>query len=150
MVTIREALEGDIPQIIEFQLKMALETENLWLDESTVQKGVKAVFQYPSKGKYFMAETNNEVVGTLLITYEWSDWRNATVLWLQSVFVKQEHRGKGVFKTMFQFIKNLVKTKPAYCGVRLYVVKTNQQAKSAYKKLGMSHHHYEMFEWMDQ
>jgi GNAT superfamily N-acetyltransferase len=149
MITIREALEGDISVIIEYQLKMALETENLWLDEVIVQKGVKAIFQFPSKGKYYMAEKGKEVVGTFLITYEWSDWRNATVLWLQSVFVKQEHRGKGVFKTMYQFIKNLVKTTPAYCGVRLYVVKSNQPAKSAYKKLGMSHHHYEMFEWMD-
>ncbi|MCC5931962.1 MAG: GNAT family N-acetyltransferase [Cyclobacteriaceae bacterium] len=148
MVIIREALEGDIPLIIEYQLKMALETENLWLDESNVQKGVKAVFQFPSKGKYYMAEKTKEVVGTLLITYEWSDWRNATVLWLQSVYVKQEHRGKGVFKTMFQFIKNLVKSSPTYCGVRLYVVNSNEQAKSAYKKLGMNDQHYEMFEWM--
>ena len=151
MVQIRTAKRFDSQQIKDFQIKMALETENLVLDESIVEKGVLAVFEDESKGTYYVAEIDGIVVGSLLTTYEWSDWRNGRVLWIQSVFVMPEHRGKGIYSMMYDHIKNLVKSKKLdFRGIRLYVDKTNQNAQKVYKKLGMENHHYEMFEWMDE
>ncbi|MGF1638443.1 MAG: GNAT family N-acetyltransferase [Cyclobacteriaceae bacterium] len=148
MIKIREAYIGDAQIITEFQLKMALETEKLWLDEQVVTKGVEAVLNQPNLGKYLIAEKELNPVGVFMITYEWSDWRNATVLWMQSVYVNPESRGEGVFTQMYSYLKKMVNTNPDYCGVRLYVVKNNEIAKSAYHNVGMSHEHYEMFEWM--
>ena len=151
MVQIRTAKRFDSQQIKDFQIKMALETENLVLDESIVEKGVLAVFEDESKGTYYVAEIDGIVVGSLLTTYEWSDWRNGRVLWIQSVFVMPEHRGKGIYSMMYDHIKNLVKSKKLdFRGIRLYVDKTNQNAQKVYEKLGMENHHYEMFEWMDE
>jgi len=151
MVQIRTAKRFDSQQIKDFQIKMALETENLVLDESIVEKGVLAVFEDESKGTYYVAEIDGIVVGSLLTTYEWSDWRNGRVLWIQSVFVMPEHRGKGIYSMLYDHIKNLVKSKKLdFRGIRLYVDKTNQNAQKVYEKLGMENHHYEMFEWMDE
>lgn len=151
MVQIRTAKRFDSQQIKDFQIKMALETENLVLDESIVEKGVLAVFEDESKGTYYVAEIDGIVVGSLLTTYEWSDWRNGRVLWIQSVFVMPEHRGKGIYSMLYDHIKNLVKSKKLdFRGIRLYVDKTNQNAQKVYEKLGMENHHYEMFEWMNE
>jgi predicted GNAT family acetyltransferase len=149
MIKIRNATKADKEAIAEFQMAMALETENLALDKEVVILGVEAVFEDSSKGAYYIAESNGNVIGSLLTTYEWSDWRNCQVLWIQSVFVKKEFRGMGVFKMLYENIKSKVLDKKnGYCGLRLYVDKTNKSAQSVYKKLGMENHHYETFEWM--
>ncbi|MCK5278881.1 MAG: GNAT family N-acetyltransferase [Cyclobacteriaceae bacterium] len=149
MIKIREANRSDAPSIIDFQLKMALETENLELTKSVVESGVKAVFDEDSKGAYYVAEVDGTVVGSLLTTYEWSDWRNGQILWIQSVYVANEFRGKGIYRNMYEYIKNKVRDhKLDFKGIRLYVDKTNDVAQKVYKKLGMENHHYEMYEWM--
>lgn len=145
---IREATEADIPSLLDFQLKMALETENITLDISALTLGVHRLFKDPTKGRYYVAEESGEVMGCLMTTYEWSDWRNGTVLWIQSVYVVKEHRAKGVYKEMYNHIRQLVESGPDLKGIRLYVDKTNNQAQLAYEKMGMNGDHYTVYEWM--
>lgn len=138
---------GDAKAIIDFQIKMAWETEKLNLDRAVLEKGVISVFNDPNKGTYFVAEDGGRVVASLLVTFEWSDWRNATVWWIQSVFVTEEYRRKGVFKKMYQFLADKVKRIPSLAGLRLYVDQSNTFAKEVYEKLGMNGNHYQMYEW---
>lgn len=147
-MTIREATTTDIPYLLDFQLKMAIETENITLEISTLTEGVNKLFKDPTKGKYYVAVDGNEVIGCLMTTYEWSDWRCGTVLWIQSVYIAAPHRGKGIYKKMYTFIHQMVNTDPDLRGIRLYVDKTNAAAKEVYKKLGMNGEHYQMYEWM--
>ena len=125
---------------------MALETEGKTLDESLVTPGVAAVFATPDKGFYIVAEIDGAVVGSLLITYEWSDWRNATFLWIQSVFVDADYRRQGVYTAMHNHVLSLTEADEGLCGVRLYVERTNLAAQQTYKSLGMDHSHYDMYE----
>lgn len=144
----REATEADIPSLLDFQLKMALETENITLDISSLTMGVHRLFKDTTKGRYYVAEENGEVVGCLMTTYEWSDWRNGTVLWIQSVYVAKEYRGKGVYKEMYSYIRELVDNDHDLKGIRLYVDKTNLQAQKTYAQIGMNGEHYTVYEWM--
>ncbi len=151
MIKVRAANRNDIPAIISFQLSMAMETEGLELDKPVLEQGVTAVFDDPSKGAYFIAEKDSEPVGGLMTTYEWSDWRNGTILWIQSVYVKKEHRKQGIYRKLYEHVKSLVLEQGSpYRGIRLYVDKTNVAAQQVYAKLGMNNHHYEMFEWMKE
>lgn len=144
---VRQAKTSDADAIVAFQLKMAKETEDLKLDEVTVKKGVEAVFHHPEKGIYFIAEEEIPVA-SLLLTPEWSDWRNATVYWLQSVYVLPEYRQAHVFSTMFSYVFERIKMDPDSAGLRLYVDKSNQKAIKVYEKLGMDGDHYRLFELM--
>lgn len=145
---VREATASDIDSIVHFQLEMASETENIVLDEATVKTGVSAVLADVSKGRYYVAEINGEVVSSLLTTYEWSDWRNGTVLWIQSVYVIPGSRRKGVYRSMYAHIKKLVSENGDFNGIRLYADKNNLPAQKTYKNLGMSADHYVTFEWL--
>lgn len=145
---IRQANIHDSQPIVEFQLAMAWETEQLRLDKPTVVKGVAAVFEDPSKGTYYVAEQDGQVVGSLLTTFEWSDWRNGTVLWIQSVYVKPEFRKKSIFSKLYRHVREKVVSDPELRGIRLYADKTNTPAHSVYEHLGMTAEHYQMFEWM--
>lgn len=148
-ITIRPGLLFDIDTIADFQVKMAFETENgLKLDPPTVNKGVSAVIDDPSKGKYWLAEVDGNVAGCLLTVPEWSDWRNGTVLWIHSVYVVPEFRKHGVYKALYAHLKELVETSSEYRGLRLYVDKTNMRAQEVYEKLGMDGSHYHLYEWM--
>ncbi len=147
MITIREAKPVDAPEIIDFQLKMAWETEGLELHKETVTKGVKAVFEEPSRGNYYVAEDEGYGSASLLITYEWSDWRCSNVWWFQSVYVLPEYRRKGVFRMMYNHIKDLA-AKYDIAGLRLYVETRNQPARQTYESLGMNSDHYSFYEWM--
>jgi ribosomal protein S18 acetylase RimI-like enzyme len=140
--------EGDAPAIVDFQIRMARETENLELDRATVGRGVAAVLGDPAKGRYWMAEREGRIVGSLLTTFEWSDWRDGTVLWIQSVYVVPEERGRGVYRALYEHLKRHVEEDPALKGIRLYVDKRNAAAQGIYERLGMTREHYEMFEWM--
>lgn len=148
MITIRTATPDDALFIIDFQLKMAMETEGILLDYHTVTEGVHAVFKDPAKGAYYVAVSDGKVIGSLMTTYEWSDWRCGTVLWIQSVFIVPEYRGQGVFKKMYEFIQQLVTPESGYRGIRLYVDKTNERAQRVYQRLGMNGEHYQVYEWM--
>ena len=143
---IREASPDDARRIVEFQQAMALETEGKTLDESLVTAGVDAVLHSPDKGFYIVAEIKDTVVGSLLITYEWSDWRNATFLWIQSVYVDAAHRRQGVYTAMHNHVLALAEADSDFCGVRLYVERTNLVAQRTYKSLGMDHSHYDLYE----
>ncbi len=148
MVKIRKADIDDVETITSFQIKMALETETLELDKKTVKKGVTSVFKNKNKGQYYVAEENNKIIGSLLVTPEWSDWRNGTILWIQSAYVPLEYRRKGVFKYMYNHLKKQVKKSDNLLGLRLYVDKTNQNAQKTYEKLGMNDEHYKTYEWI--
>lgn len=147
---IRQANITDSASIVEFQLAMALETEQLQLHESTVVKGVAAVFADSSKGIYYVAETDGKVVGSLLTTFEWSDWRNGTVLWIQSVYVRPEFRKKSIFSRLYKHIQEKVANNADLRGIRLYADKTNTSAHGVYEHLGMTAEHYQMYEWMKE
>ena len=145
---IRRAKPEEYKVIAGFQQKMAMETENLELNTETILQGVKAVFDEPAKGQYFIVENDGKVIASLLTTYEWSDWRNSTILWIQSVYVLPMYRETGIFKNMYNYIKKIVKENSRYCGLRLYVDKSNTLAQKVYKNLGMTNEHYELFEEM--
>ena len=148
MINVRAASPLDFELIASFQMAMAWETEHLRLNKKTVVAGVKAVFANASVGKYFVAVQEEAVVASLLITYEWSDWRNGTVYWIQSVYVKPEFRNQGVFKTLYQHIKEIVLKDDRVMGIRLYVDKNNLRARQVYERLQMNGDHYAFYEWM--
>jgi GNAT superfamily N-acetyltransferase len=147
MITVRKATLKDAPAIIDFQLKMARETEKLALDTETVTKGVNGVFEDPSRGQYYVADDSGKIVASLLITCEWSDWRNCNIWWFQSVYVVPEHRRQGIFRKMYSFIKLLAEEQDI-AGLRLYVETKNIRAQKTYEALGMSSEHYSFYEWM--
>ena len=150
MIVIREAVAGESRTISSFQVMMARETENLGLDPEVVERGVLGVFEDPSRGCYFVAETGGSIAGSLLVTYEWSDWRNSTILWLQSVYILPQYRNRGIFRKLYEFIKQLVNETPGYGGIRLYVDKGNEKAIRVYRQIGMNDNHYKLFEWMPE
>ena len=114
-----------------------------------ISKGVNAVFLNPALGQYWVAEEEGEVFASLLITYEWSDWRNANVWWFQSVYVLPSYRRKGVFRSMYLHIKDEADNL-GVAGLRLYVETNNSSAQKTYEALGMKHEHYAMYEWLKQ
>jgi GNAT superfamily N-acetyltransferase len=148
MVRIRLAREEDKKTIADFQLAMAKETENIALDKEILISGVTAVFRDPAKGKYLVAEDDKQVVGSMLLTHEWSDWRDKWVLWLQSVYVLPEFRRKKYFSLMYEFAKQIAEHDNEVAGMRLYVDVSNEKAASAYREIGMNGEHYKVFEWM--
>jgi GNAT superfamily N-acetyltransferase len=149
MITIRKATPDDASVIIDFQQKMAWETEQMTLVPEKINNGVKAVFTDSTRGQYWLAEDNFRVVASLLITYEWSDWRNSIVWWFQSVYVLPEFRRTGIFRSMYQHIKDEA-DKCGVAGLRLYVETNNSRAQKTYEALGMKSEHYTMYEWMKE
>ena len=148
MIDYRQATPSDVTVIVDFQLAMALETEELELDREVCSAGVQAVFDDPSRGRYFLAESADTVVASLMITYEWSDWRNGNVWWIQSVFVRPSFRGQRVYAGLYGHIQRLVQSDENVRGIRLYVDRRNVSAQKVYTRLGMNGEHYQVFEWM--
>lgn len=144
-ITVRNATSSDAATIANFQVAMARETEDKALDSALVETAVLAVFEDPSKGFYLVAEMEGVVVASLLITTEWSDWRNSDMWYIQSVFVIREQRGKGVFKTMYGLVMDLAKAQ-AIKFVRLYVEIENEAAQNVYQSLGMKRMPYYMYD----
>jgi GNAT superfamily N-acetyltransferase len=149
MINIRKAVPADAPAITEFQQKMAWETEKLMLAEDVITLGVKAVFSDTTKGRYYVAESKGKVIASLLVTYEWSDWRNRNIWWLQSVYVLPAFRRKGVFSAMYNVILEEA-GKNNVGGLRLYVETNNKIAQTTYESLGMKCQHYLMYEWLKE
>jgi GNAT superfamily N-acetyltransferase len=146
--TYRSATFSDVDHIVDFQLAMALETEQLELVRSICADGVRAVFEGNSRGQYYIAELEGLVVGSLLITYEWSDWRNGVVWWIQSVYVVPGARKKGVYSGLYSHVQRLAENDSKVRGIRLYVDNHNRSAQEVYTRLGMNGNHYTVFEWM--
>jgi ribosomal protein S18 acetylase RimI-like enzyme len=143
-VFVRAARRDDIEVIARFNAAMALETEDKSLAIEQLRAGVAAVFDDPSRGGYRVAEVDGEVVACLLITHEWSDWRNGLWWWLQSVYVHPDRRGQGVFAAMYRNLRADAVATTGVCGLRLYVEQDNQRAQHVYSKLGMSREAYVM------
>lgn len=148
MSQFRKAKFKELETIVDFQILMASETEDMELDKETLMSGVEAVFEDPGKGTYYVATEEEVVIACLLITPEWSEWRNGTVWWIQSVYVVKEHRGKGIFKALYNYIKAMVEGDETLKGIRLYVEKENTKAQAVYEKLGMTAEHYKLYEWL--
>ena len=144
---IRPARVEDVETIVDFNARMAQETEGLGLDRSTLSAGVRAVFEKPTGARYFVAEIDGRVVGQLMLTDEWSDWRNGPIWWIQSVYVAPEFRGCGVFRALYQHVEALAREQGA-AGLRLYVEQDNAAAQRTYERLGMTMTHYRVMERM--
>lgn len=129
---------------------MAEETEGISLDPVVLRSGVREVFDNPSLGSYFVAESDDQVIASTLITPEWSDWRNGEIWWIQSVYVVPSARSRGVFRGMFEFLWRLAAEDPRVRGIRLYVDRSNESAQEVYRRLGMDGDHYQVFERMKQ
>ena len=145
-IQIRKAEPTDIETITAFNQAMARETEGKSLDSDVAHRGVEAVFRSPDKGFYLIAEIEGEVVGSLLITYEWSDWRSGNFWWIQSVYVVRKWRRRGVYRALHQFVCETARAREDVCGIRLYVSRDNPIARQTYARLGMTQSHYDMFE----
>lgn len=143
---VRLAARADIDALVGFNQAMALETEGKVLETSVLTPGVAAVFDDANKGFYVVAEEGETVAGGLLVTFEWSDWRNKWFWWIQSVYVRPEHRGRSVYGQMYEFVKILADQRGNVCGFRLYVERENERAQRVYEKLGMHRSHYLAYE----
>lgn len=150
MIHFREARPDEASLIRDFQVAMAFESEKMRLDPDTCMRGVRAVFESPAKGAYWVAEDreSKKILGCTLLINEWSDWRARTVLWIHSLYVIPEHRGKGIYRAMYEALQERVRQDPAIGGIRLYVDRTNELGIKVYEKLGMSREHYHLYEWM--
>lgn len=129
---------------------MAQETEDFALDRAICTRGVAAVFADPSHGRYFVADDGAQLVASLMITLEWSDWRNGTVWWIQSVYVRPEYRRKGIYAGLYQHVKEIAERDANVRGIRLYVDRRNTSAQEVYRRMGMNGEHYQVFEWMKE
>lgn len=144
----REATLNDKKLIADFQVRMAKETEGIDLNEEVCRKGVENVFADNTLGVYYVCEMEGSVVSSLLITYEWSDWKCAVVWWIQSVYVLPDYRKRGIFSGFYDYIKTLARQNNNVRGIRLYVDKRNTVAQKTYEKLGMNGEHYKLYEWL--
>ncbi len=147
-MNIHPADRTHIDDIIDFQVIMARETEELMLNPTTVRKGVEHLFDNPDKGQYYVVTENNKTIACTLTVPEWSDWRNGTVLWIHSVYVKPEFRRKGIFRLIYEYLKNTVIVDQSLMGLRLYVEKSNTKAQKVYESVGMNGEHYRLYEWL--
>ena len=148
-LAIRRAVPTDETVLVEFNLAIAWETEHKRLNRDVLTVGVRAVFADAARGFYTVAENDRgEVVGQMMVTYEWSDWRNGTVIWVQSVYVPPELRGSGIYRRLYEHLRERVLASPELMGIRLYVDRRNTAAQRVYERLGMSREHYETFEWL--
>lgn len=146
MPTIRDARSSDRDIIVDYNIKLAAESEDMHLDHATVTRGVALVLEDGGRGRYFLAESGGEVVGQTMITFEWSDWRCGWFWWIQSVYVHPEWRGRGVFRRLLDHVMGQARERDDVCGVRLYVDLDNRDAQAVYERTGLPLAHYEMRE----
>jgi len=148
-IAIRKAELKDAETIANLNIKMAEETESKKIDKDVARKGVKAVMKDPHKGFYLVVEKRSipvRIVGQLMITFEWSDWRNKYFWWIQSVYVDKKYRNKKIFSRLYRQVVEMAKYRKDVSGLKLYVEKYNETAKKAYEALGIKRTSYEMYE----
>ncbi len=143
---IRPADINDAATIADFNCRLAEETENKSLHAETVEQGVRALLQVPSRGRYFVAEMGGQLVGQLMHTFEWSDWRNGDIWWIQSVYVHSDFRRQGVFRALSCHLEELAQDTPGVVGIRLYVERENDRAQQTYSSLGFERPGYLVME----
>lgn len=144
--TVRRAIRADVPLLVEFNRAMARETEGLELDIERLTRGVEGVFRRPELGRYLIAERDGRAVGSLMLTTEWSDWRDGWFWWIQSVYTHPSARRSGVYRALYDQVIIEAQERDDVCGVRLYVEQENQIAKQTYESLGMEPSHYDLYE----
>ena len=145
---VRLANREDAGIIARFNQAMALETENRQLADDVIAAGVATLLKNPRDGFYVVAEVDGVVAASLMVTSEWSDWRNGFFWWVQSVYVKKEYRRQGLYAEMYRFVKGAAGKRSDVCGFRLYVEKDNSSAQKTYTALGMARTHYVLYEEM--
>jgi len=147
-IEVREAQNADAETIIDFNRRLAKETESKELPLDDLRPGVRAALADPEQSRYFVALLDGQIVGQIMITYEWSDWRNGRIWWIQSVYVPAEFRRAGVFRALFQHVEQLSRRTPGVTGIRLYVERNNARAIDVYSRLGMADAGYVVLEKM--
>jgi len=135
--SIRDATVSDAATIADFNARMAEETEGRTLDPDIIGPGVAAILTDQTKGRYWVATSGETIIGQLMVTYEWSDWRNGSIWWIQSVYVHGDYRRRGVFSALYRHVESLARRDPQVCGIRLYVERENDRAQRTYESLGM-------------
>jgi ribosomal protein S18 acetylase RimI-like enzyme len=143
---IRRATRRDAAALIAFNSAMAFETESKVLMPHVIRAGVDHLLRHPDSGFYLVAESGGEVIAGLMVTTEWSDWRNGAFWWIQSVYVRAEYRRQGVYRRLYRFVRALAARKRGVCGFRLYVEKSNRRAQATYRASGMGRTHYLVYE----
>lgn len=143
---IRKATQQDLADIVAFNQAMAFETEGLELDGAVLQRGVQTLLEQPSRGFYLVAEQDGNIAASLMVTFEWSDWRAKDYYWIQSVYVKPAFRRQGLYRALYQHVKQIAQENGTAASFRLYVEHDNLVAQSTYQALGMEQSHYLMFE----
>lgn len=144
--TIRRATPADTAVVVEFNRRLAFESEDKILDLDLLHAGVAAVLADANKAWYFVAEERGQIVGQIMITFEWSDWRNGWIWWIQSVYVPAEHRRRGVFRSLYEHVASAARQDPHVIGLRLYVERENHNAQQTYLRLGMKETTYFVLE----
>jgi len=143
---IRQAATADCSCLVQFNCSMAWETEQFELDEETVMHGVSQMIAHPELGFYLLAEIDTQIAGSLMLTSEWSDWRNGLFWWIQSVYVRPRYRHQGIYRALYLEVKRLAAQRGDICGFRLYVEQENTLAQACYRQLGMEATHYLLYE----
>ena len=145
-VRVRAARPEDLEVLVDFNCRLARETEDHELDPATVRRGLSRLFDNPAAGFYTVSELEGRVVGCLLITFEWSDWRDGWLWWIQSVYVEAAARRRGVFRRLFEHVREKAETDADVRGLRLYVERGNGRAQATYASMGMEEAPYKLFE----
>ena len=143
---IRPATHDDRDDLVRFQFAMAQESEDKGLDAAVLARGIQHLLNHPTEGFYLVAQINASNVGALMVTYEWSDWRDGRFWWIQSVYVDTNFRRRGVYSALHHYVRSAAKADPEACGIRLYVERENQAAQGTYLALGMLETRYRLFE----
>lgn len=143
---LRRARRSDAAEIVRFNQAMAWETEKKQLEDDVIAAGVGYILEHPGAGFYIIAEKEGRTAASLMVTYEWSDWRNGFFWWIQSVYVLPEYRRQGLYSRMYDYVKQLAGTQGGSCGFRLYVETDNETAQKTYEALGMKQCRYLMYE----
>lgn len=142
----RPASAADVPELVEFNCGIARETEDIRLDPSIVTAGVNSLLERPERGFYVVADAGERLAGALMVTNEWSDWRNSMFWWIQSVYVRPDYRRRGVYRSLYRFVETMAADHPEVCGLRLYVERDNRRAQQTYQSLGMERTPYLVYE----
>ncbi len=146
VLIVRDATASDAATIAVFNTSIAADTEDHVLEPRLIVAGIAALLADSSKGRYWVAEVNGNIAGQIMVTYEWSDWRNGIIWWIQSVYVHEDHRRKGVFSALYRHVELLARSDEGVVGLRLYVDACNKRAQDTYESLGMQMRNYRVME----
>ena len=145
-IIVRSANASDLSILVEGNRMMAIESEGKQLDDAVLTRGVRRALEDPVRGRYLVAESDDRVVGQLMVTSEWSDWRDGWFWWIQSVYVAKDFRRKGVYRRLYEHLREEAQGTPGVCGLRLYVERENEPAIATYESLGMVDAGYRLYE----